>query len=111
MMGCRRSELMNPQSGENLGRAATITKVGLYLLLGAITPTTLCMRKNQACAGGKIATPKAKGLEGRHRNFRTLVRIWESPRARNSRHRNRQELFGSLDPALTNLVHAASSVL
>ena len=70
-----------------------------------------CAPKRIRHAPTEVATPKAKDLEGRHRNFRTLVRIWESPRARNSRDRNRQELFGSLDPALTNLVHAASSVL
>jgi hypothetical protein len=61
-------------------------------------------------ADAEIATLKAKGLEGRHRNFQRLVRIWGRPRARNSCHRKRLELFGSLDPALTNLIHAASLV-
>jgi hypothetical protein len=80
-----------------------------FLCLFLFSLWRIAMSANYA-ADAEIATLKAKGLEGRHRNFQRLVRIWESPRAGNFCHRKRQELFGSLDPALTNLIHAASSV-
>jgi hypothetical protein len=56
----------------------------------------------------EVATPKARDLEGRHRNFQKSNAYFGKQSGQKFSPLERQALFGSLDPALTNLVHAAS---